>query len=234
MEYLEYLIDNYWAATIFLLITIVIAGIASLNVKMTFSKYNKVASSRGLPAHVITRQILDSSGLYDVNIIQVRGNLTDHYDPRTNTVALSESVYNSTAVGAIGVAAHECGHAIQFSRRYVPVKIRSALIPPLNIANRVWFFLFLIGMFLEFTGLIYAGIVLFALMVVFQLVTLPVEFDASRRAMQTIHGHKILDPIEQVGARRTLTAAAMTYIAALLVSFAQLIRFLAIARGRRR
>ncbi|MCL2018529.1 MAG: zinc metallopeptidase [Oscillospiraceae bacterium] len=234
-ETLEYFLDNPNAAWLLVMATIIIAMFASLNVKLTFSKYNKKRSAKGIPAHMIARQILDNNGLYDVEVHSTHGNLTDHYDPRTKVVALSESTFNSAAVGAIGVAAHECGHAIQHADNYVPVKVRSAIFPVVSIANRTWMFLVIIGMFLPLipgTIMINIGIISFTLAAVFQLITLPVEFDASSRALRTIAAADILDKTEQKGAAKVLKAAALTYIAALLVSLAQLIRLLSIARRR--
>ncbi|MDR2532855.1 MAG: zinc metallopeptidase [Oscillospiraceae bacterium] len=232
---LEYFLSNPNAATILLFATIIVAMLASANVRLTFSRYDKVRSARGVPAHVIARQILDSNGLYDVIVEPTRGKLTDHYDPRRNVVALSESTYNSISVSAIGIAAHECGHAIQHATAYTPIKIRTAIFPAVSIANRTWIFLVLIGFFLPLvpgTIMINVGIAAFSLAAIFQIVTLPVEFNASRRAMNTIESQGILDRSEQKGARSILNAAAMTYVAALLVSLAQLIRILAIARRR--
>jgi hypothetical protein len=233
---LQYFLNNPNAAYMLVLATIVLAMLASLNVKLTFSRYNKKLSARGLPAHVIAREILDSNGLHDVAVESVGGRLTDHYDPRCNTVRLSESTYNSCSVGAIGIAAHECGHAFQYAVAYTPIKIRSALFPVVNIANRTWIYIVMVGMFLPLfpgTQMIYIGIISFALTALFQLLTLPVEFDASARAMNTIEMQNILSADERTGARRVLRAAAMTYIAALLVSLAQLIRLLAILNRRR-
>jgi hypothetical protein len=232
---LEYFLDNPNAAWLLVLATIVIALIASLNVKLTFSRYNKRQSARGLPAHIIAREILDSNGLHNVAVEPTRGRLTDHYDPRTNIIALSESTYNSTSVGAIGIAAHECGHAFQHAISYTPIKVRTALFPVVNVANRTWIYLVIAGMFFPIfpgTIMIYIGIASFALTALFQLITLPVEFDASARAMSAISAQNILDINEQRGAKKVLNAAAMTYIAALMVSLAQLIRLLAIARRR--
>lgn len=230
---LNFFLDNYWAATILMFAAIIFAMIMSAKVKLTFAKYDKIRSAQGIPAYVLSRQILDSNGLYDVHVTHTRGHLTDHYDPRKKVVALSDATYNSTSVSAIGVAAHECGHAIQHARSYVPIKIRSAIFPVVNIANRTWTFLVIIGMFMYLPGMINVGIVFFTLAAAFQLITLPVEFNASRRAMNTIAEQNILDRREQVGARRTLNAAAMTYVAALMVSIAQLIRILAMSRRRR-
>ncbi|MCL1823977.1 MAG: zinc metallopeptidase [Oscillospiraceae bacterium] len=233
MEILEFFIENYYAATFLLIGTIVFATIMSLNVKATFSKYEKIRSKNGVPAHIIARQILDSNGLYNIAVVPFRGKLTDHYDPRKQIVALSESVYNSTSVSAIGVAAHECGHAVQHAKEYTPIKIRTAIVPVVQIANYTWMFMIIIGMFMYLPGMINIGIAFFTISAVFQLVTLPVEFDASKRAMATIEQQNILDKTEQKGARKTLSAAAMTYVAAFLVSLAQLIRLLALANRRR-
>jgi len=233
---LQYFLNNPNAAYVLVLIAIAIAMFTSFNVKLTFSRYDKVISVKRVPASIIARQILDSNGLYDVKIEPVRGKLTDHYDPRCNTVRLSESTYNSCSVGAIGIAAHECGHAIQHAAVYTPIKIRQAIFPVVNVANRTWIYLVIAGMFFPLfpgTTMIYIGIISFSLTALFQLLTLPVEFDASRRAMATIAGQNILEASEQKGARKTLNAAAMTYVAALLVSLAQLIRLLAILNRRR-
>jgi hypothetical protein len=232
---LNYFLDNPNAAFILVLATIALAMLASFNVKMTFSRYDKKKSSKGLPAHVIARMILDDNGLHNVEVVKTQGRLTDHYDPRTNIVALSESTYNSTSIGAIGVAAHECGHAYQHAIAYAPIKMRTAIFPVVSVANRTWMFLVLIGMFLPLvqgTIMINVGIVTFILAAIFQTITLPVEFDASKRAMTTIAGQGILDEQEQRGARKVLRAAAMTYVVALMVSLAQLIRLLALARRR--
>jgi hypothetical protein len=233
-EVFEWFIASYWGPLILLLAAIAFAGICSIKVKTTFAKYDRVRSSRGQPAHVIARQILDSNGLYDVDVQPTRGHLTDHYDPRTNVVRLSEATYNSVSVGAIGIAAHECGHALQYAHVYTPIRIRAAIFPVVNIANRTWMFIVLLGMFMYLPFMINVGIIAFGSAVVFQLVTLPVEFDASNRALDTLEAHGILDHAELKGAHKILSAAAMTYVAALMVSIAQFIRILAIARGGRR
>jgi hypothetical protein len=236
MPTLEYFLNNPNAAYLLVLATFVLAMLASLNVKLTFWRYNKKVSAKQLPAHVIAREILDANGLHDVAIEPVRGKLTDHYDPRCNTVRLSESTYNSYSIGAIGIAAHECGHAFQHAIAYTPIRIRQAIFPVVNIANRTWIYLVIAGMFFPLfpgTLMIQIGIISFALTALFQLLTLPVEFDASKRAMNAIAVQNILDIKEQRGARRVLNAAAVTYIAALLVSLAQLIRLIAILNRRR-
>jgi hypothetical protein len=207
---------------------------ASINVKTTFSKYSDVHNSRGLTADQVARQILDSNGLYNVSIERIPGNLTDHYDPQANVVRLSETVYGKTSVSAIGVAAHECGHACQHAEEYTPIKIRTALVPVTNICSHLWYFAFLLGLVLfeSLPQLIYVGIFMFAAVVLFQLVTLPVEFDASNRALRTLENDCILDSSEVPKARKVLRAAAMTYVTALVVSIIQLLRLLAAAKRR--
>jgi hypothetical protein len=209
-----------------------LAIFAMLMVKATFNKYNKVRTQGGRTAAQIAREMLDDNGLYEVAVIKHPGSLTDHYDPRTNTVALSEAVHDKDTVGAIGVAAHEVGHAIQHATGYAPIKIRHAIFPVVSFGSRFWIYIFIAGLILQMTNLIWAAIVLFALGVVFQLVTLPLEVDASRRAMNTISAKGYLVGSELSGARKTLTAAAFTYLAALIASVIQLLRLLAIARRR--
>jgi hypothetical protein len=217
------------------LIVFALALLASFNVKFTFWRYRNKSSANGIQAHEAARRILDSHGLHHVRIEPVHGKLTDHYDPRCDTIRLSQSTYCSTSVAAIGIAAHECGHAIQYAEQYTPIKVRTALAPTMSFTSRTWSFLVLIGFILPLvpgTIMIYAGIAFFAFAALFQLVTLPVEFDASRRAMNVISANNILDYGEQRGARKVLNAAAMTYVAALMLSIAQLLRFLALARRR--
>jgi hypothetical protein len=233
---LEYFFTDPNGAWYLVLITFGIALLTSMNVKFTFWRYKNKITANGITAHETARRILDSNGLHHVAIEPVHGNLTDHYDPRCNTIRLSDSTFNSTSVAAIGIAAHECGHAIQHAEQYTPIKVRHAIFPVVNIANRTWLYLIIAGMFFPLfpgTIMIYIGIASFALTALFQLITLPVEFDASRRAMNIIASHNILDYSEQRGARKVLNAAAMTYIAALMVSLAQLIRLLAILNRRR-
>ena len=205
---------------------------ASSRVNTTFRRYAKVRSMTGMTGAEAAKKLLHSQGIYDVTVQSVRGQLTDHYDPRTKTVNLSEDVYGETSVAALGVAAHECGHAVQHAQGYVPIKVRSAVFPLAQIGSSMYFIVFILGLIFSFEPLVDAGIILFLFVVVFQLVTLPVEFNASRRAMQTISSEGILEQDELYVARRTLTAAAMTYVASLAVSFTQLLRLLA-ARNRR-
>ena len=202
----------------------------SVNVKSTFRKYNRMPSSRGVSAATIARQILDSNGLYNVQVTRVSGELTDHYDPRTNTVALSAPVYDSISVGAIGVAAHEVGHAIQYAKNYTPIKIRMAILPVAQFGSSAWILFFILGIVFNISLLRGVGIGLFAAIVLFQLITLPVEFNASRRALATIKDQGILFAEEYKGAKKTLTAAAMTYVASLAVALLQLLRLIASSR----
>lgn len=211
---------------------------ASARVNSTFRKYSQQYSRRNLTGADAALLVLDANGLHNVRIERVAGNLTDHYDPRTNVIRLSDSVYGSTSTAAIGVAAHEAGHAIQYAVHYVPIKLRAAIIPATRIGSMLAIPLILIGL-LFVSGdlgvqLAYAGIACFGLSTVFQLVTLPTEFNASRRALAALESGHLLDENEMVGARKTLWAAAMTYVAALAVSLAQLLRLLLIVGGRRR
>lgn len=223
---------NYMTAYLLCIAAFIFALICQVMVKTTFGKYNKIRSRRAVTAAEAARRILDSNGLYNVQIMRISGHLTDNYNPRTNVVSLSDSVYDSTSLAAIGVAAHECGHACQHAQGYVPIKIRSAVFPLAQFGSSFYLIIFILGLIFSFEPLVDAGIILFAFVVLFQLVTLPVEFNASRRAMRTIEGQAILDRDELYGARRTLTAAAMTYVASLVVSFTQLLRLLSY-RNRR-
>ncbi len=221
-----------WTYLVIVLPMVILSMIAQANVTSTYKKYSQVWSRRGLTAEEAVRRILSANGLYDVGITRCAGNLTDHYDPRTNTIALSESVYGSTSVAAIGVAAHEAGHAIQHAENYAPVKIRTAIVPITNFGSKLSVPLVILGLILGFVELAYAGILLFGLVVIFQLVTLPTEFDASRRAVKAL-GDGYLDEEEMKGTKKVLTAAALTYLAALFVALASLLRLLVLVRGGR-
>lgn len=214
------------------IIALIISISAQININSTFSKYSKIKNCRGITGAQAARSILDRNGLYDVAVERVRGNLSDHYDPVANVVRLSDSTYNSTSVAAIGVAAHECGHAIQHAENYSPVKLRMGLVKYTNFASGISYFLVLAGLLFEFSGLIYLGAAFFAVVALFQLITLPVEFDASRRAMAILSAGVLYDDREVKGARKVLTAAALTYVAALLTSLLYLLRLLIIARRR--
>ena len=217
-----------------LILIIVLPIIPSLNVKSTFRKYSQIQSSGGMTAEQVARRILDSNGLYDVNIECVGGELTDHYDPRTNTVRLSESVYGKSSIAAIGVAAHECGHVCQHSENYLPILIRSKLVPVTNICSMLWYWVFLAGVFFfnSFPQLAYAGIIMFGAVVVFQIVTLPTEFNASNRALKTLENECILNITEIPAAQKVLRAAAMTYVTSLVASILQLLRLLLSVKRR--
>jgi len=205
---------------------------ASFRVNSTFEKYNRIGNERGLTAAMAARRILDENGLRDVAVERVRGRLSDHYDPRSGVVRLSDAVYDSTSVGALGVAAHECGHAVQYAVGYFPIRIRAAIIPMTNIGSNLAFPLALFGLLLGAGWLVDLGILLFCCVVLFQLVTLPVEYNASSRALAVL-SEGMLSGEELAGAKKVLSAAAMTYVAALVVAVANLLRLLSL-RDRRR
>ena len=212
---------------------------ASSSVKSTFRKYSGQLSVRHITGADAARRVLSANGVHDVRIERVAGDLTDHYDPSANVIRLSNAVYDSTSTAAIGVACHEAGHAVQYAQSYAPIKIRAAIIPVTNIGSKLAMPLIMLGVVLTFLGsmsylFIYLGIIAFSLSLVFQLVTLPVEFNASRRAMEAIERAEILTAEERKGARKTLTAAAMTYVAATAVALAQLLRLIMIFGRRRR
>lgn len=223
---------NYYVIYILLIAAFIFSIFASVNVKSTFRKYNRLPSSMGKTAAQVAREILDSNGLYNVQVGVIHGELTDNYNPKTNTVSLSSSVYNSTSVGAIGVAAHEVGHAIQYAQDYFPIKIRMAILPFAQFGSSAWMLFFILGLVFDNHILRGIGIILFAAIVLFQLITLPVEFNASRRALSTIKNQGFLYGAEYTGAKKTLTAAAMTYVASLAVAILQLLRLIANSRRR--
>ena len=227
----------YWDNTYFLvLIGLVISAAASANVNGTFNRYRAVTNARRITAREAAERILHRAGIHDVRIEHVRGNLTDHYSPREKVLRLSDSVCDSTSVAAIGVAAHECGHAIQHQVGYGPLKLRSAAVPAANIGSRLSVPLILAGLLLGATGLARAGVFLFTFVVLFQLITLPVEFNASGRALRILEETGILGGGELEGASKVLRAAALTYVAALLSAVLQLLRLVLLVQrnGRRR
>ena len=237
MPYFFYGFD--WTYLVLVLPCMIFAMIASSNVNKTFQKYATQYSQRRLTGAEAAQRVLAQNGVTSVRIERVAGNLTDHYDPRTNVIRLSDSVYTSTSTAAIGVACHEAGHAVQYAQNYAPIKLRSAIIPLTNIGSRLAMPLILLGILFGAAGvfsdaLINLGIAAFGLSFLFQVITLPVEFNASRRAMQAIESANLLTQEEQAGARKTLNAAAMTYVAATAVALAQLLRLLAIFGRRRR
>ncbi len=207
---------------------------AQSRVNSTFRQYSGFHNLRGLTGADAARRILDAHGLQNVQIQHIAGNLTDHYDPRTQVVSLSESVYGSTSVAAIGVAAHECGHAVQHAEAYGPLKLRSAIIPITQIGSGISPILIMLGVLFSWQPLIEVGIILFATVALFQLVTLPVEYNASSRALATLSGAAMLTQDETAGAARVLDAAALTYVAALVATLAQLLRLVLLFGGRRR
>ena len=237
MPYYYYGFD--WTYLVIVLPCLILSMLASSSVNSTFNKYAKVNSIRRLTGADAAQRVLSANGVRGVRIERVSGNLTDHYDPKTNVIRLSDSVYGSTSVAAIGVAAHEAGHAVQYAQNYGPIKVRAAIIPITNLGSKLAMPLILAGIVLSFLGtfsntLVYLGILAFSLSIVFQLVTLPVEFNASRRAMEAIETAGLLTHEEQQGARKTLKAAAMTYVAATAVAVAQVVRLLVLFGGRRR
>lgn len=212
---------------------------ASLKVNTSFKKYSKVYCKSGYTGAMAARAVLDRNGLQHVRIEHINGSLTDHFDSRDNVIRLSDSVYNSATAAAVGVACHEAGHAVQHAENYLPIRIRQALVPITNIGSQLGIWLFFIGVLLTYFSdslviIAYIGIALFSLTALFQLVTLPTEFNASRRALKAIRETGILDPEAQRGARKVLTAAALTYVAALAVSLSQILRLIVILAGSRR
>ena len=218
---------------VLVIIAFLLTLFASMGVKSTFSKYNDVRSSRGITAASAARQILDANGLQNIRVEHVSGDLTDHYSPNENVIRLSDSTYNSTSVAAIGVAAHECGHAVQHQVGYVPIKIRNGIVPIVNGCNTLSMPIFIIGLILGLGRLAMVGAILFGAVLVFQLVTLPTEINASRRAMKTLESMYLLEGDELTGARKTLTAAAMTYVAAVASTALQFLRLVLLANRRR-
>ena len=222
-----------------LLICAAFAMWASWNVNSTFKKYAKQFSRRGLTGAQAAQRVLSANGVTGVRIERVDGSLTDHFDPKTNVIRLSDSVYDSASTAAIGVACHEAGHAVQYAHDYAPIRLRAAIIPVTNFGTKIAWPLMLLGVLLSsmsyaFYNLVYVGIACFSLSLVFQLITLPVEFNASRRAVRAIEEGGILYEDELAGAKKTLRAAALTYVAAAATSLVQLLRLIAIYGGRRR
>ncbi len=207
---------------------------ASWGVNATFNKYKTFTNRRGMTGAQAARKILDANGLHNVQVVRIAGNLTDNFNPQTNIVSLSDSTYNSTSVAAIGVAAHECGHAVQHQTGYAPIKVRNGIYPVVRIGNSLSMPLFILGLLLGIGNLAMFGALLFGLVLVFQLVTLPVEFNASFRAIRTLDGMYMLDEDELKGAKKVLKAAAMTYVASAASTALQFLRLLMLANRRRR
>lgn len=227
-----YYLSNYYYI-ILVLPMVIFSMIASARVNSSFKKYSKVMSGRRITGAQAAFEVLRHYGITNVQIERVSGNLTDHYDPRSNVIRLSDNVYNSTSVAAIGVACHEAGHAAQYAQSYAPIKIRNKILPLANIGSKAGIPLAFLGYFLNFEPLALAGVVFFAFAVIFQLVTLPVEFNASKRALNVISDVDILSEQEKKGAKNVLSAAAMTYVASLAVSIASLLRLILTINRRR-
>lgn len=228
-----YFLPDYYYI-ILVLPAVILSLIAQAKVKSTYGKMAKVLNGRGITGAVAAQRVLSFYGINGVRIEQVSGQLSDHYDPRGNVIRLSQQVYSSSSVASVGIACHEAGHAAQHAQNYVPIKVRNAILPFANIGSTMGITLAFIGLILNFGILIDIGIILFACVVLFQLVTLPIEFNASRRAMQVISETGMLDEEESSGARKVLTAAAMTYVASLLVAVASLLRLILRFNSRRR
>jgi len=229
-DYAYFFANNlYWIA----LIPIFLLSIwAQIQVSGSFRRYSAVNNRRNLTGAEAAEAVLRAHGVHDVEIRSVGGNLTDHYDPRDNTIYLSQSVYSAPTIAAVGVAAHEAGHAVQYAEGYVPVRVRSAIVPATQVGSKFSFILLILGLLLYSQPLFLFGIVLFSLTTIFQFVTLPVEFNASHRAIETIEGQHLLEDDEIAGAKSVLRAAAMTYVAALLMSLLQLLRYVFIFTSR--
>lgn len=224
---------DYWYI-ILVIPAMILAGWAQYKVKSTYSKYSKVLNARGITGAYAAQAVLNHYGITDVRIEQTSGKLTDHYDPKAKVIRLSDGVYNATSIAAVGIACHEAGHAAQHAQDYVPIKIRTALVPVCNIGSTIGIPLALIGLLIGFEPLITIGLVLYGAIFAFQLVTLPVEFNASRRAIKVIDDTHLLYEDEVGSAKKVLSAAAMTYVASMIVALANLIRLVLRFNNRRR
>ena len=223
-----------WTYIVFMLPCLILSLICQVKVNSNFSKYSNVKNMRGMTGAQAAEYVLNHYGVHGVRIEQVSGNLTDHFDPRTNVIRLSQDVYNVASVAAVGVACHEAGHAVQHATGYVPNKIRGAIVPAARIGSNLGWILFLIGLFLptQYSFVLWLGIIFFSLSVLFTVVTLPVEFDASRRALKCIRDTNLLATDEYEGTKKVLQAAAMTYVAAAATALLQLLRLIIIANRR--
>ena len=225
----------FWDSTYILVaLGAIICAIASWNVSNTYRKFSKFANGKGLSAEDVAALILHKAGIFDVKIERIRGSLTDHYSPKEKVLRLSDNVYGSTSVAAIGVAAHECGHAIQHKLNYFPLKLRAASVPLANIGSRIYWPVIIIGLILGYMEIAQIGVLLFSFVVLFQLITLPVEFNASKRALTVLNERKLLIGGELKGAEKVLRAAALTYVASLFSSILQLLRLILLTRNNRR
>lgn len=206
--------------------------LAQVIITTSYSKYKKVITSKGLTGEKVARIILDNNNLQDVRIERVEGNLTDHYDPGKKVVRLSSDIFAGNSISSVSVAAHECGHAVQDSKNYVPLRVRSALVPVVNITTRLSYWIIVIGFILEFVNLIYIGIIFTSAGLAFQLITLPVEFDASKRGIKFLGDYNIVDSSEISGSKIVLAAAAFTYVAGALASIMQVLRYVLLVQNR--
>ncbi len=234
MDYLLYNLQYYYQYYLFMLPGVIFALIASMAVKSTFNRYSGVTNNRGLTGADAAKAVLRAAGVTNVDVERVSGSLTDHFDPRSNVIRLSDTVYSSCSVAAIGVAAHEAGHAVQYATSYAPIKIRAAIVPAVNIGGQLSIPLIILGSIFTFDPLIYVGLALFSLLVLFKLITLPVEFNASRRALQSIDELNLLSDNEYKGAKKVLTAAAMTYVASLVQAILSFLYYFLRTQNRRR
>lgn len=216
------------------LIGAVISMLASSKVKTTYAKYGKIRSHSGMTATEAARRILDNAGLYHIRIERISGDLTDHYSPKEQVLRLSDTTINSTSIAAIGVAAHECGHAIQHSQKYVPLTVRNSIVPVVNLGSKLSWPMILLGLLFGISGFLDLGILLFSFSLIFQIITLPVEFNASSRALQILEQSNMLYEDELKGAKKVLSAAAMTYVAAVIATLLSLLRLIILFGGRRR
>ena len=218
--------------TILILLIIIIPLLAQLKIQSSYNRYRRVENSKKKSGFEVAREILDKNGLEDIYIVEIKGELTDHYDPTKKVVRLSTDIFHGETIAAAAVAAHECGHAIQDKESYTFLKIRSAIYPVVNVATSISYYIILLGFLMQAFQLIYLGIALTCCGLLFQVVTLPVEFDASRRALEKLQDYKIVDNSEFAGAKEVLTAAALTYVAGVLASMLQIFRLILAAKDR--
>lgn len=222
----------FWDISMIILIPgLLLAMYAQAKVSSTYNRYKKVTSHSGYTGAQFARKMLNDNGLYDVTITQISGRMSDHYDPRANQVRLSAEVYNGTSIASLGIAAHEVGHAVQHATNYFPLTVRNLVVPVTNFSSSIYMLFIFIGIIMNSFSMIQFGIMLFAVIVIFQVITLPVEFNASRRAIATLSGDGVLDAEELSGAKRVLGAAAMTYVAAMVTAVLQLLQLLMVFGG---
>ncbi len=222
----------FWDISMIILIPgLLLAMYAQTKVSSTYNRYKKITSHSGYTGAQFARKMLNDNGLYDVTITQISGRMSDHYDPRANQVRLSAEVYNGTSIASLGIAAHEVGHAVQHATNYFPLTVRNLVVPVTNFSSSIYMLFIFIGIIMNSFSMIQFGIMLFAVIVIFQVITLPVEFNASRRAIATLGGDGVLDAEELSGAKRVLGAAAMTYVAAMVTAVLQLLQLLMVFGG---